>query len=55
MSVKGFGVSTQDLEDFFTNSWEVLHDNFVGVFSSDKKHTFLESQLKEKLKSKKAR
>ena len=55
MSVKGFGVSTQDLEGFFENSGEVLYDNFVGVFPSDKKHKFLEGELKKNLKSKKAR
>ena len=55
MSVKGFGVSTQDLEGFFENSGEVLPDNFVGVFPSDKKHEFLEGELKKNLKSKKAR
>ena len=55
MSVKGFGVSTEDLEKIFTNSGEVLRDNFVGVSPSDKKYEFLEGQLKENLKSKKAR
>ena len=43
------------LEDFFTNSGEVLRDNFAGVLPSDKIHEFLEGQLKENLKSKKAR
>ena len=55
MSVRGFGVSTQDLEDFLTNSREVLQDNFAGVFPLDKKHKFLEGKLKETLKLKKAR
>ena len=55
MPVKGFGVSTQDLEDFFTNSGEILRDNFAGVLPSDKKHKFMEGQLKENLKLKKVR
>ena len=55
MSVRGFGVSTQNLEDFFMNSGEVLWDNFVGVFPLDEKHEFLECKLKENFKSKKAR
>ena len=55
MSAKGFGAWTQDLEDFFMNSGELLRGSFVGVFPLDKKHKFLEGQLKETLKSKKAR
>ena len=55
MPVKGFGVSTQDLEDVFTNSGEILRDNFAGVLPSDKKHKFMEGQLKENLKLKKVR
>ena len=47
MSVRGFGVSTQDLEGFLTNSKEVLRDNFVCVFPADKKHEFLEGNLKK--------
>ena len=46
---------SQDLENVFTNSGEVLCDNFVGVFHSYKKQEFLQGQLKENLKSKKAR
>ena len=55
MSVRGFGVSTQDVEEFLTNLGEVLQGNFVGVFFSDKKHKFLEGKIKQNLKSKKAR
>ena len=53
MSVGGFGVLSQDLEDFFTKLGEILRDNFVGVFPLDKKHEFPEVQLEENLKSKK--
>ena len=55
MSVTGFGISNQDLEDFFTNSGEVLCDNFVGVFLLVKKYHLLGGQLKKNLKLKKAR
>ena len=47
MSVRGFSVTTQDLEGFLTNSKEVLRDNFVCVFPTDKKHEFLEGNLKK--------
>ena len=53
MSVRGFGVLSQDLEDFFTKLGEILRDNFVGVFPLDKKQEFPEVQLEKNLKSKK--
>ena len=45
MSIRGFGVSIQNLEIFFANSGEVLRDNFVVVFPSNKKHEVLEGKL----------
>ena len=41
MSVKGFGVTTSELERFLTSNGKTMKSQFVGVFPADKKEKTL--------------
>ena len=41
MEVKGFEVSSLELERFFKTNGESLSNNFVGVFPADEKREFI--------------
>lgn len=42
MSVRGLGVTTQELEQFIRNAAKNISNNFVGVFLADHKHRFID-------------
>ena len=52
-TVKGFGVTTNELEQFFNSSGDNISENFIGVFPADQKNEFFD--VKENLKQKRAK